>query len=312
MSETSTERPASRQGALKTTPDMITDMALKAYSGTSDPRMNEIVRELILALHGFAKKVKLTPDELIRGTEFLTWGGQISDEKRHEFILMSDTLGLTTLVETMSDDLPEGAFEPSVLGPFYREGSPEIAHYDTISRGENDGVDALVTGQVRSIDGDPIVGAELDIWQTNNNGLYENVDPNQPDYNLRGRIFTDQNGRFAFWTVKPESYPIPTDGPVGKLLEVAGRHNMRPAHIHFILSAPGYQTVVSQIFSSDDAYLSDDAVFGVKDSLIADFELCTEPETAAKYGKENPFYRMHYDFALVEGTREKVSFSTQR
>jgi catechol 1,2-dioxygenase len=291
---------------------MITEMVLKSYAGTADPRMNEILGELIKALHGFAKTVKLSPDELIKATEFLTWGGQISDAKRHEFILMSDTLGLTTLVETMNDDLPDGAFEPSVLGPFYREGAPEIRQYDNISRGENDGVAALVTGHVRSIDGTPIQGAELDIWQTNNNGHYENVDPSQPDFNLRGRIFTDKDGNFAFWTVKPEAYPIPKDGPVGALLDAAGRHNMRPAHIHFILSAPGYQTVVSQIFSSDDVYLSDDAVFGVKDSLVADFELTDEPAVAAKYGKENPFYRMHYDFALVEGTRAKVSFTTQR
>lgn len=299
-------------GALKTTPDMITEIVLDAYRHAPDPRMNEILRELIAALHGFAKAVRLKPEELLAATEFLTRAGHISNEKRHEFILMSDVLGLTMLVETMNDDLPEGAFEPSVLGPFYREGAPEIAQYDNISRGENDGLPALVTGQVRDIDGAPIAGALLDIWQTNNNGLYENMDDGQPDYNLRGRLKTDAEGNFAFWTVKPEAYPIPTDGPVGDLLEAGARHNMRPAHIHFIVSAPGYKTIVSELFAREDEYVTGDAVFGVKDSLLADFTQADEPEVAAKYAMPNPFWRMRYDFVLVPGDRAKVAFSTTR
>lgn len=299
-------------GASKTTPDMITDITLAEYDRAQDPRMHQILASLIKHLHAFAKDVNLKPDELLKATEFLTWGGQISDEKRHEFILLSDTLGLTMLVETLADDLPDGAFEPSVLGPFYREGSPYIEHYDNISRGENDGVPALVTGQVRAIDGTPLGNAELDVWQTNNNGLYENVDPNQPDYNLRARLKTDADGQFAFWTVRPESYPIPIDGPVGQLLEIGNRHNMRPAHIHFIVSAPGYKTVVSEIFDRVDEYLDGDAVFGVKDSLVTDFVLSDEPDVAKKYDQPNPFYRMTYDFVLVEGERAKVQFSTKR
>jgi protocatechuate 3,4-dioxygenase beta subunit len=298
--------------AVKTTPDMITETTLKAYGKTADPRMNEILRELIKSLHGFAKSVRLTPDELIRATQFLVWGGKISDQKRHEFILMSDTLGLTMLVETLADDLPEGAFEPSVLGPFYREGAPIIKHYDMISRGENDGRPALVTGQVRDIDGNPIVGAELDIWQTNNNGLYENTDPSQPDYNLRARLISGKNGAYAFWTVRPEAYPIPVDGPVGKLLQVGGRHNMRPAHIHFIVSAEGYKTVVSEIFDRSDEYIEGDAVFGVKDSLKTDFVIDHDETFAKRYGIEAPFFRMKYDFVLVKGYRPKVSFTADR
>ncbi|MFD0915402.1 dioxygenase [Pseudahrensia aquimaris] len=299
-------------GAVKTTPDMITDITLKEYAGTKNERTKQILASLIKHLHSFAKDVKLTPDELIFATQFLAWGGQISDEKRHEFILLSDTLGLTMLVETLNDDLPEGAFEPSVLGPFYREGAPYIEHYDNISRGENDGVAALITGQVRNIDGEPLSNAELDIWQTNNNGLYENTDPNQPDFNLRGKLKTDKDGTYAFWTVRPEAYPIPIDGPVGKLLEAGGRHNMRPAHIHFIVSSPGYKTIVSEIFDREDEYLGGDAVFGVKDSLITDFDLTDDPETAQKYKKENPFYTMRYDFVLVPGDRAKVKFSAAR
>ncbi len=298
--------------ALKTTPDMITQTVLEAYKNTPDPRINEIIRELIKAIHGFAKAVRLEPDELIKATEFLTRAGHISDHRRHEFILLSDVLGLTMLVETMNDDLPEGAYEPSVLGPFYREGSPHIAHYENISRGDNDGLPALVTGQVRDIDGSPIPGALLDIWQTNNNGLYENMDDGQPDYNLRGQLTTDNEGHFAFWTVKPEAYPIPTDGPVGDLLEAGRRHNMRPAHIHFIVSAPGYKTIVSELFVRDDQYIAGDAVFGVKDSLLADFVEADEPEIAAKYKMPNPFWRMSYDFVLVAGDRAKVAFSTTR
>ena len=299
-------------GALKTTPDMITEIVLNSYANAPDPRINEILQELIRALHGFAKSVQLKPDELIWATQFLARTGQISDEKRHEFILMSDVLGLTMLVETMNDDLPEGAFEPSVLGPFYREGAPHIAHYDNISRGDNDGLPALVTGQVRAIDGAPVSGAHLDIWQTNNNGFYENMDDSQPDYNLRGQLTADEDGRFAFWTVKPEAYPIPTDGPVGDLLEAGARHNMRPAHIHFIVSAPGHKTIVSEPFAREDQYIEGDAVFGVKDSLLADFIEADEPDTAAKFGMPNPFWRMSYDFVLVPGDRDKVSFSTTR
>lgn len=299
-------------GALKTTPDMITDIVLRAYQNAPDARTNEILRALITALHSFAKTVKLRPEELISATEFLTRAGQISDHKRHEFILLSDVLGLTMLVETMNDDLPEGAFEPSVLGPFYREGSPLITHYDNISRGENDGIPALVSGQVRDINGAPVANALLDIWQTNNNGLYENVDDTQPDFNLRGQMHTDAEGRFHFWTVKPEAYPIPTDGPVGDLLAAGARHNMRPAHIHFIVSAPGYKTIVSELFAREDQYIEGDAVFGVKDSLLADFVEADEPETAAKYQMPNPFWRMSYDFVLVPGERAKVSFSTTR
>ncbi len=296
--------------AAKTTPDMITDITLAEYAQAADPRMRAVLASLIKHLHAFAKDVNLKPDELLQAAEFLTWGGKISDEKRHEFILMSDTLGLTMLVETMADDLPEGAFEPSVLGPFYREGSPWIEHFDTISRGENDGVPCLVEGKVTHLDGTPVAGAELDIWQTNNNGLYENVDPDQPDYNLRGRLKTREDGSYSFWTVRPEAYPIPIDGPVGALLEAGGRHNMRPAHIHFIVSAPGLKTVVSEIFDAEDKWLSGDAVFGVKDSLKVTFTAADEPETAAQHNKPNPFVRMTYNFRLVEGERAKVSFST--
>lgn len=298
--------------ARKTTPDMITQIVLDAYKDAPDPRINEILRELIKALHGFAKAVQLKPDEVISAAQFLTRAGQISSEKRHEFILLSDVLGLTMLAETMNDDLPEGAFEPSVLGPFYREDAPMIEHFDNISRGHNDGLPALVVGQVRSIDGRPIPRAHLDIWQTNNNGLYENMDESQPDFNLRGQLSADEDGRFAFWTVKPEAYPIPTDGPVGDLLEAGQRHNMRPAHIHFIVSAEGFKTIVSEVFVRDDQYIAGDAVFGVKDSLLADFVQVDEPEIAAKYDMVNPFWRLNYDFVLVEGERAKHDFSTTR
>jgi protocatechuate 3,4-dioxygenase beta subunit len=298
--------------AQKTTPEMVTEATLKAYAGAADPRMREVLAEVITALHGVARRIKLTPDELIRLTEFLVWGGKISDQKRHEFILMSDTLGLTMLVETMADDLPEGAFEPSVLGPFYREGAPLMQAYETISRGANDGTPALVTGRVLDIDGTPIAGAELDIWQTNNNGLYENVDPGQPDFNLRGRLFTGPDGAFAFWTVRPQCYPIPIDGPVGKLLEVGGRHNMRPAHIHFIVSAEGYKTVVSELFDAEDPWIAGDAVFGVKDSLKVRFVETLDPQMTGPHALNGPFFRMSYDFVLVRGYRPKLSFSTDR
>jgi catechol 1,2-dioxygenase len=207
------------------------------------------------------------------------------DDVRQEYILLSDVLGATILVDAINHRNPEGTTESSVLGPFYREGAPVMPRGTSIA-GDTDGEAVTVRGRVTAVDGTPIEGAVLDVWQTAPNGLYEVQDPGQPDFNLTGRFQTATDGTYEFHTVKPVSYSIPEDGPVGQLLRALGRHTFRPAHIHFIVSADGYQPVVTQLFTAGDAYLDSDAVFGVKNSLVVDYE------------RKGEGYRVEYDFGL--------------
>lgn len=281
--------------------DSITDAVLEAIDGIEDPRLKRIVTSAVKHLHDFARDVELRPDELFRAAQFLTAIGKISDETRHEFLLLSDTLGLTMLVDTIQSAKPPGATETSVLGPFYRAEAPEVANGDNIDRGDTGGEPTLVHGTVKNLDGKPLANALLDIWQATQQGLYENLDPDQPDMNLRGRLRTDENGAYWFRTVLPAAYPIPDDGPAGQLLETCKRHNMRPGHIHFIVSAEGYQPVTTEIFREGDAYIDSDAVFGVKDSLVAEFVKSDDADEAAKWNIPTPFRAVQYDFVLVPG-----------
>jgi hydroxyquinol 1,2-dioxygenase len=165
---------------------------------------------------------------------------------------------------------------------------------------------------VIDVDGGPISGAQLDIWGTDQNGLYENADPRQPDYNLRGRFITDDDGGYEFWTIKPVSYPIPDDGPVGDLLRATGRHNMRPAHLHVIASAAGFRSVVTELYTDDDPWIRSDAVFGVKPSLVVHYDWVSDPERCAAAGRTAPFWELRHDFVLTAGESSEVSFSTGR
>jgi hydroxyquinol 1,2-dioxygenase len=283
------------------TSEYVTEKVLAATGAAPDPRVRTILTELVRHAHDFARAVRLTPGELLRAADYLKACGTISDDRRHEFILLSDVLGITMVAETLAAQVPDGAFESSVLGPFYRAEAPLESSGANIARGADDGVPALVRGRVTDIHGNPIAGAQLDVWGTKHNGLYENIDPSQPDFNLRGRFITGGGGEFEFWTVKPVSYPIPDDGPVGELLRASGRHNMRPGHLHVIASAEGYDTVISELYTDDDPYLDEDAVFGVKPSLVVGYSWISEPTALAGLGREDPFWLLERDIVLVAG-----------
>ena len=279
--------------------DNVTDVVLQKIK-TDDPRLRQIMTSMVKHLHTFIREVELTEEEWFKGIEFLTRTGQICDESRQEFILLSDTLGVSILVDAINHRMPEGATESTVLGPFHRHGAPVMEHGTNIARGTMAGMGApvVVKGRVSDPSGKPVVGAILDVWQASPDGKYDIQDPNQPDMNLRGIFRTDANGEYWFRSVKPSSYPIPDDGPVGDLLRATGRHPMRPAHIHFMISADGYERLITHIFVEGDEYLDSDAVFGVKNSLIADFALNHSAELAAQYGFKAPFYEVEFNFVL--------------
>jgi protocatechuate 3,4-dioxygenase beta subunit len=251
-----------------TTPAQLTEKVLAAYAGTPDPRLRELIAVLIGHLHAYAIETSLTEAEWQAAIEFLTATGQKCGPQRQEFILLSDVLGLSSMVDVVN--AASGATESTVLGPFYVPGAPHRAMGEQIGRPE-DGSPTLVRGRVTDTAGRPLDGATLDVWQTSGNGLYDTQDPGQPEFNLRGVFVTGPDGRYEFRTVRPVSYPIPVDGPVGDLLRSTGRHNWRAAHIHAIVSAPGHRGVTTHVFDADNPYLDSDAVFGVRDSLVRPF-----------------------------------------
>jgi protocatechuate 3,4-dioxygenase beta subunit len=281
--------------------DTATAAVLERMSGCSDPRFKEIMTSVVTHLHAVVREVEPTIEEWMAAIQFLTATGQISSDERQEYILLSDTLGVSMLVDAINNRKPSGATESTVLGPFYVAGAPHVAMGETISR-DGKGDPTYVSGRVLDPEGKPIKGALLDVWQTSTDGFYNTQDPSQPEMNLRGLFTTGADGRFYFRTVKPSSYPIPTDGPVGKMLLKMGRHPMRPAHIHFIVGAPGYEPVTTHIFVDGDPYLDSDAVFGVKDSLIEPFLPHDDPAEARRIGLPNPFYTADHDFTLVRKT----------
>ena len=251
--------------------DRVTQTALQRVEESAEGRMRDIMLSLTRHLHGFIREIEPTEEEWLAAIRFLTETGQKCDERRQEFILLSDTLGASMLIDAINNRKPEGATESSVLGPFYQEGAPDYENGADLADETTGGERVLVTGKVVDLDGAPIPGAVLDIWQTAPDAVYAAQDP-AGSFNLCGRITTGDDGRYRFRTRKPVSYTVPGDGPVGAMLEAAGRHNWRPAHIHFMLSAAGYETLVTQLFTDDDPYLGTDAVFGVKDSLVVHYE----------------------------------------
>lgn len=279
------------------TEQQITQHVLASIANTANPRLKTVMSSLIRHLHAFVTEVELTQEEWMSGIEFLTRTGQISDEKRQEFILLSDTLGVSMLVDAINHRAEDGATESTVFGPFYRSGAEELPPGASISK-DGQGEPAVVMGRVLSTDGTPVPHALLDVWETNENGLYEQQDPNQPDMNLRGKFRTDNEGRYYFVGIKPVSYPIPDDGPVGHMLQALGRHPFRPAHIHLLVSAEGFVPVTTHLFVKGDKYLDSDAVFGTKDSLVVDFVRHDSTEDANTYSVTAPFYTVEYDFVL--------------
>lgn len=280
------------------TEENSTDAVLARLSADTDPRFRQIITSLVKHLHAFVRETELTEAEWFAGIQFLTATGQMCDDKRQEYILLSDTLGVSMLVDAINHRKPGGATETTVLGPFYVPGSAHLPMWSDITNGCS-GEPAYVSGRVLDVDGAPIEGATIDVWQTDGEGWYDVQKPGAS--HARGKLSTDAQGRFGFRTVKPVSYPIPTDGPVGKMLLRMGRHPYRPAHVHTIVSAPGYETVTTHIFVNGDPYLDSDAVFGVKDSLVVDF--IAHPAGAAPDGGRSdvPFHTAQYDFRLVRG-----------
>jgi protocatechuate 3,4-dioxygenase beta subunit len=251
---------------------------------------------LVKHIHAFVREVELTEEEWLFTIQFLTRTGHMSDDKRQEFILLSDTLGVTTLKDIINNRKPPGVTEYTIFGPFYRDGVPELPLMANIA-GDTPGEPTLVHGRVTGPDGMPLVGALLDVWQASAEGFYDVQMPTD-EINLRGKFRTDAEGRYAFRTIKPAYYPIPLDGPVGQMLQATGRHPYRPAHIHFIVSADGYEAVTTEIFVEGDPYLDSDAVFGVRNSLVVDFVHPESADEAAKYGVTPQFYLAEYNFVL--------------
>ncbi len=275
----------------------ITERVLRSLDRTPNPRLKAVMSSLVRHLHAFIREVEPTEAEWWQAIQFLTRVGQMCDDRRQEFILLSDVLGASILVDAINHRADDGATESTLLGPFYRPGAPELPAGASISR-DGRGEPVVVWGHVRSTEGAPIAGAVLDVWQANAHGLYEQQDPTQPEMNLRGRFRTDAAGRYTFVTVRPASYPIPDDGPVGELLRALGRHPYRPAHIHFIVTAEGYAPLTTHLFVAGDPYLDSDAVFGTKDALVVEFVRSDSAEEAARYGVRAPFYTVQYDFVL--------------
>ncbi|WP_328689486.1 intradiol ring-cleavage dioxygenase [Streptomyces phaeochromogenes] len=281
----------------------VTEEAVGSLGAGTDPRLRELLTGLIRHLHDFARETRLTQEEWERAIGFLTATGQTCTDTRQEFILLSDVLGLSMLVETLNADRGPGATESTVLGPFHMTESPvrELgADIDLVGSGEP----CVVSGRVLSQDGTPLPGAVLDVWQADTDGFYDVQQPDlQPPGNGRGLFTADAAGRFWFRTCVPSPYPIPTDGPVGGLLRATGRHPYRPAHIHFIATAEGHAPVTTHIFVAGSDYLDSDAVFAVKSSLVEDFAETDDPSLAREFGIPNPFRHAQFDLVLTPGAK---------
>ncbi|PCJ39279.1 MAG: 6-chlorohydroxyquinol-1,2-dioxygenase [SAR86 cluster bacterium] len=281
----------------------LPDAVLEEYGDkTKDPRFRKVMLSLITHLHAFAKDVELTEEEWFAGIQFLTAVGQKCDDVRQEFILLSDTLGLSSLVDSINHDSAGGsATESTVLGPFYAEGAPELPMgANIVQQATEKGIRAVVMGDISNEQGQPIVGATLDVWQSSSDGFYHMQDENMPDHNLTGRFVTGEDGKYYFATEKPAAYPVPTDGPVGDMLRACGRHPMRPGHLHFIITAPGYKRLCTHIFTNEDEYLDSDAVFATKTSLVGEYKDCNDEALAKEMNVEMPFEKVVYNFILAE------------
>ncbi|TVR06392.1 MAG: hydroxyquinol 1,2-dioxygenase [Salinarimonadaceae bacterium] len=281
------------------TPETLTETLLGLSGPDTDPRLQEVLGSLVRHLHAFAKEVGLTHAEWRKGLELLTRAGEMTDDERNEFVLFSDVLGLSSLVDMINS--PSGCTSSSVLGPFHILGAPDLpVGGDMI--GENPGPQVVVEGVVRDTHGDPIEGAQIELWQTADNGLYSNQDPKQPEYNLRISMATGADGRYALSTIRPAPYMVPTDGPVGDLLNATGRDAWRPSHLHFIIRAQGYRTLVTEVFPSDDPYLDADAVFGVRRDLVMEYRpgdrAALAADIAARDRLNDSFSKVDFDFIL--------------
>jgi catechol 1,2-dioxygenase len=283
------------------TRENITDQVLEVFERTPDPRLREVMQSLVKHLHAFIREVEPSDEEFEMGCKFVVGLGQNTSEKKNEAILASDILGASTLITLINnvkraDVAGKYQTESALLGPFWRKNAPVYEAGSNISHGpESSAQDQLfeVTGHVRDAQGHPIEGAEVDVWQASPLGFYENQDEEQPDMNLRGRFKTDANGKFNFKSVRPSGYPVPVDGPCGDLLRAQLRDPYRPAHVHYMISKPGYQVLITQVFADDDHRLHTDVTFSVVESLVGQFKKRT--------GAGAVGYSLDYDFVLQAG-----------
>lgn len=264
----------------------ITESVLERLANTPDPRLKEIMVSLVRHLHGFAREVKLTEAEWLKGIEFLTQTGHITNAQRQEFILLSDVLGLSMLTVVMNNDKPDVCTQATVLGPFHVDDAPHYKLGDDVANGAK-GQPCRVQGSVKGVQGEAVAHARIEVWQSDEKGLYDVQYADRPQHQARGILTADAQGRFHFQSILAMPYPIPHDGPVGQLLEATARHPWRPAHLHFKIEAPGYETLITHVFRKDDPYLASDAVFGVRESLVTDWLLLADGS-----------YQLDFDFVL--------------
>jgi hydroxyquinol 1,2-dioxygenase len=264
----------------------LTEAVIARLADTPDPRVKEIMTSLVSHLHAFAREVKLTEAEWFQGIEFLTRVGHMTDDKRQEFILLSDTLGLSMLTVAMNNDKPPGCTEATVFGPFHVAGAPHYELGEDVANGAI-GEPCEVRGMVRGTRGEPVPGAVIEVWQADAQGKYDVQREGLKRHQARGVLEAGPDGEYRFRTILAQAYPIPDDGPVGDMLRATGRHPWRPAHLHFMITAPGYETLITHVFRNGDPYLDSDAVFGVRESLVADW--AKQPDGS---------WRVEYDFVL--------------
>jgi protocatechuate 3,4-dioxygenase beta subunit len=280
----------------QTIAESLTRDVIASGAGASSARLRQIFTSLIEHLHAFVRDVELTPDEWLAGIKFLTATGQKCDAVRQEFILLSDTLGVSMLVDALANREKSAGTESTVLGPFFTTDAPDVPAGATIAT-PGKGIPLEVTGSVSAPDGRPLADASIEVWEVDGDGFYDVQYADREEPNCRARLRTDASGRFAFRGNLPVSYSIPGDGPVGQMLAALGRHTMRPAHVHFMLAAPGFATLTTAIYVDGDPYIDGDAVFGVKPSLVGTY--------VRREGPDGPFATLHRDFVLVP-ERERV------
>jgi hydroxyquinol 1,2-dioxygenase len=276
----------------------LTDAVIERLAGCEDQRFKTVMSALVKHLHAFVREVELSEAEWMSAIRFLTEVGKACSDRRQEFILLSDVLGVSILVDAINHRMPSGAVESTVLGPFYQEGAPELPLGADIANGAK-GEPAFYSGRLLTLDGKPIAGGVLDVWSGDGEGTYDMQMPGQTEMLCRGKFRTDEEGCYRFRSIRPTYYPVPTDGPVGRMLDKMGRHPYRPGHIHMIVSAPGYEAVATHLFVAGAPYLDSDAVFAVKDSLIVDFERHEGGRAPDGAVMDRPFYTAEYDFRLA-------------
>ena len=292
--------------------DNLTAAVVERFMKSKDERFRQIITSAVKHLHAFAREVHLTEEEWFEGIKYLTAVGQKCDDKRQEFILLSDILGLSMMIVALNHKTPPGATEATVLGPFFAHGAKEYDYGADLREGATmKGEDVYVSGRVLTLDGKPLANAALDIWQAKADGIYDVQ--TEGEFELGGRVKANAKGEYAFKSYKPKFYSVPVDGPVGDLIRATGNHHMRPAHMHAIVSAPGYQQVITHVFVEGDPYLDGDAVFAVKDSLIGRYVKVNDATEAKRLGMPNPFLKLTWDFRLAPETgvkaRKKIAAS---